>query len=63
MKKFYGWIVVDDCYESLDNVDWADKKFGPGNSAGRWFWDESKFYFRNEEDALFYILRWNEHKV
>ena len=63
MKKLYGWTVVDDCYSDLGNLTWADERFGPSNSAGRWFWDNGKFYFRNEEDALLYILKWNEHKL
>ena len=60
MKKFHGWNIIDDCHEDTDNLDWTIEKFGSSNSAGRWFWDNGKFYFKNADDALLYTLRWSE---
>jgi len=47
---------------------WAIETFGPaidsiwaaspGLIYGRWYMNNSKFWFRNEEDRTWFILRW-----
>ena len=53
--------------EQLREVrDWCTEVFGPGgrNSKCKWRYgwvnrEEDTFYFRNEKDALFFMLRWS----
>lgn len=56
-----------------DMIDWCHKTFGPGgrNKKYRWRFGWTRrardidrlyvdtFYFRNEKDAMFFVLRWS----
>lgn len=45
--------------------DWCTETFGPTGVNGVWFPDERwyannrKFWFKNPEDAMMFIMRWN----
>lgn len=55
--------TVDELKEA---IDWCITTFGPGgrNKKCRWRYgwvhrSADYFYFRNEKDALFFVLRWS----
>jgi hypothetical protein len=44
-------------------VEWCVEKYGPSPSLfepppGRWYVNNSRFWFRNEEDLTLFLLRW-----
>jgi hypothetical protein len=42
-------------------IDWCIQHFGPAGMAtngSRWFWSEFVFNFRDQEDYIFFKLRW-----
>lgn len=53
------WIVKDNRLGTMDNIHWCREMFGISNLTGRWFWKDRHFYFRNQKDAIIYILRWS----
>jgi len=47
-------------------VEWCVATYGPApkdgvfEPGGRWYTNNSKFWFREEQDREFFILRWSE---
>jgi len=43
---------------------WCEQSFGPGGRKQRWRFgwtgSDNTFYFRNEKDALLFVLRWTK---
>ena len=37
---------------------WCEQKFGPGKLNQRWWATKYHFWFRNEQDRTFFILKW-----
>ena len=49
----------------LEVINWCKETYGPGGRNPRCKWrygwvsrDKDTFYFRNEKDALFFVLKW-----
>jgi hypothetical protein len=46
-------------------IEWCVEVFGPSAKMGvwqpgsRWYANNAKFWFREEEDAIMFILRWS----
>ena len=44
----------------LEPFAWCAKQFGPINPKDtRWYYDISVFWFRDQEDAVMFVLRWS----
>ncbi len=56
VKPVFGdWAVLE---------KWAIKTYGPDSSiwetqCGRWYMNDSMFWFRNESDRTMFLLRWS----
>lgn len=59
MKLWNGWFRCEDRQsDSDDNLKWCLDQFGPSNTNARWFFSQGYFYFNNEADAMWFVLRW-----
>lgn len=63
MKERWGWWVCEalDLDSDPEDFDWCEETFGCPSSNGRWFYEfqSNKFYFKNQNDAAWYELRWS----
>lgn len=68
IKPMYTWDVTYD-WDSIrpwhDMVAWCVNIFGPTPKDGvwtpgaRWYVNNTKFWFRNQEDQMMFMLRWS----
>jgi hypothetical protein len=72
--RYYTIEPIQDWQYNIDwysMIDWVEEIFGPSEGsiwfdknvapeAGqRWYTNNGKFWFRNEEDRTFFVLRWS----
>jgi hypothetical protein len=61
----YLTVHPDNGRQWNEMMDWMVETFGPSADDGvwtprmRWYANNSKFWFRNEEDRTLFILRWS----
>ena len=59
------FLFHSEMYTWRDMECWCTEIFGPTSADGvwtpnmRWYMNNSKFWFRNEADRTFFILRWS----
>ena len=39
-------------------IKWCDQQFGPSKLNQRWWVTQYHFWFRNEQDRTFFLLKW-----
>jgi len=49
-------VIANEPIEGTERIDWVHKNFGP--SGKRWHVIMNDYYFKYEEDAIQFALRW-----
>lgn len=60
--KTWPYLIVSKTDSFSEMTTWAVQEFGVDIKNQRWIFfhngDEVQFYFKNEDDAVFFKLRW-----
>lgn len=68
VKPMYAWDIEYNWHSIKpwhDMVAWCVKTYGPTPKDGiwtpgaRWYVNNTKFWFRNQEDQVIFMLRWS----
>lgn len=58
-----SWSITSNNNTWDEMLAWCTNTYGKSsdawdNEAGRWYCNDSRFWFRNESDSVMFILRW-----
>lgn len=67
VKPEFNWWIPDGLQNNTwkDMIEWCVEVFGPSAKMGvwepnsRWYANNAKFWFREEEDVVMFVLRWS----
>jgi hypothetical protein len=61
MIYFHGWWSIKTKIDTVEDILWCFEQFGEQNTNGRWFYSSTshQFFFKREEDAMWFTLRWS----